>query len=88
MFWNRKKKEKPEVLDIAGLINEGDQQGKVYTTAADGRLQEACTYPVHLGSGLMEDWSGYACSGLLIQHEPTLLSSDEVFYSRFPAVSG
>lgn len=39
MFWKRKKEE-PEVLDIASLINEGDQQGKVYTSMY-GQLVEA-----------------------------------------------
>jgi hypothetical protein len=44
MFWKRNKQEQPETLDIAGLINEGAQQGKVYTTSCDGRLKEVGSY--------------------------------------------
>lgn len=38
MFWKRKKEE-PEVLDIASLINEGEQQGKVYTSVGGNLIE-------------------------------------------------
>lgn len=67
MFWKRKKEE-PEVLDIASLINEGDQQGKVYTSTADGKLKEVGSYTASVDGSSFHG----PCSGINISHYPAV----------------